>query len=215
MSYYIKGAVLAFLLDARIRRATAGERSLDDALRLAYRRFSGVRGYTPAELVEILSESAGEDLSPFLHQALWTTEELDLSPALEWFGLRLAPAGDAADRPWLGAALRVEEGRIVVWEVKRGSPVWEAGLNVGDELLACNDQRLPPFGFEERLRGWRPGDRVSLLVARRERLVRLPVVLGSEPTTVKLELDPAADGQRKSRLDAWLGAVQTPVEVPS
>src|SRR5947199_4787989 len=36
ISYYTKGEVVAFLLDARIRRATAGKKSLDDAMRLAF-----------------------------------------------------------------------------------------------------------------------------------------------------------------------------------
>ena len=35
ISYYTKGSVVALLLDARIRRATGGKRSLDDVLRLA------------------------------------------------------------------------------------------------------------------------------------------------------------------------------------
>ena len=46
ISYYVKGAVVAFLLDARIRRATSGKKSLDDVMRLAYERYSGPRGFT-------------------------------------------------------------------------------------------------------------------------------------------------------------------------
>lgn len=44
VSYYVKGEVIALLLDARIRHATGGEKSLDDLMRLAYRRYSGARG---------------------------------------------------------------------------------------------------------------------------------------------------------------------------
>ena len=49
ISYYVKGAVVAFLLDAKIRRATAGKKSLDDVMRLAYERYSGPRGFTAAQ----------------------------------------------------------------------------------------------------------------------------------------------------------------------
>ena len=38
ISYYTKGAVLAFLLDAKIRRATAGAKSLDDVMRAAFQK---------------------------------------------------------------------------------------------------------------------------------------------------------------------------------
>ena len=36
VSYYTKGAVLGFLLDAKIRKATGGAKSLDDVMRAAY-----------------------------------------------------------------------------------------------------------------------------------------------------------------------------------
>jgi predicted metalloprotease with PDZ domain len=44
ISYYVKGAVLGFLLDANIRQHTAGVRSLDDFMRLMLKRFSGEKG---------------------------------------------------------------------------------------------------------------------------------------------------------------------------
>src|SRR5688572_28400929 len=45
VSYYIKGPVVGFLLDAKIQRTTAGKKSLDDVMRLAYKRYSGNRGF--------------------------------------------------------------------------------------------------------------------------------------------------------------------------
>ncbi len=62
ISYYTKGAVVAFLLDTKIRQATAGRRSLDDLMRLAYARFAGPRGFTTAEFRATASEVAGVDL---------------------------------------------------------------------------------------------------------------------------------------------------------
>ncbi len=49
VSYYVKGNVMGLLLDAKIRRATNGRASLDDVMRLAYRRYGGARGFTAAE----------------------------------------------------------------------------------------------------------------------------------------------------------------------
>ena len=46
VSYYGKGNVVAFLLDAHIRRLTNGAKSLDDGIRLAYPRYGGARGFT-------------------------------------------------------------------------------------------------------------------------------------------------------------------------
>lgn len=95
VSYYDKGTVVGFLLDARIRHATDDARSLDDVMRLAYARYGGARGYTPAEFQATASEVAGIDLSAFFHSALATTDELDYREALDWFGLRFAEPGSA------------------------------------------------------------------------------------------------------------------------
>lgn len=96
VSYYVKGEVIAFLLDARIRRATGGERSLDDVMRLAYRRYSGARGFTPPEFQRTAAEVAGASLDGWFRTATASTEELDYREALEWFGLRFVEHGDAA-----------------------------------------------------------------------------------------------------------------------
>ncbi len=210
VSYYTKGGVVAFLLDARIRRATAGRRSLDDALRLAYSRYSGDRGFRTEELHKILEEVAGTDLGPWLDHALATTGELVYDEALDWLGLRFKPEETRSDdkKPvpaWLGATTEARAGRLAVTEVRRGTPAFEAGLNVEDEILAIDDYRVPPEGLDKRLEAYRPGEKVSLLVARRERLLRLPVTFGGKPrSSWKLEVDPKATAEQKRRLEEWL-----------
>src|SRR5262249_6837339 len=88
VSYYDKGTIVGLLLDARIRHASADQRSLDDVMRLEYKRYSGERGFTPEQFQSTAIEAAGIDLKAFSHQALATTEELDYSEMLDWFGLR-------------------------------------------------------------------------------------------------------------------------------
>lgn len=93
VSYYVKGQVVGFLLDARVRAATGGRRSLDDVMRLAYRRYGGARGFSPEEFRAVAEEVAGVDLEAWLRRAVAGTEELDYSEALAWFGLRFAGDG--------------------------------------------------------------------------------------------------------------------------
>lgn len=206
INYYPKGAVIAFLLDAQIRRATSGARSLDDAMRLAYARYSGPQGYTLEQFYDTMSEVAGTDLRAWFTRVVETTEELDYGPALEWFGLRFRPADAEQGRAWLGAATRNDAGRLVVSQVRRGTPAHEAGLNVDDEIVAVDDVRVRADGLSERLEQYRPGDRVTVLVARRERLMPLTVRLAAEPPRRwRLEIDPAASAEQKARLAAWLG----------
>ena len=99
VSYYDKGPIVGFLLDARIRRLTDDRKSLDDVMRLAYKRYGGTRGFTPEQFQATASEIAGADLQPFFHSALDTTEELDYRESLDWFGLQLTDAWALGVRP--------------------------------------------------------------------------------------------------------------------
>jgi predicted metalloprotease with PDZ domain/uncharacterized protein YbbC (DUF1343 family) len=93
VSYYVKGEVVGFLLDAKIRSVTAGSRSLEDVMRLALARYGGPRGFTPQEFRAVCEEVAGVDLGQWLRSAVASTEELDYAEALDWFGLRFAEDG--------------------------------------------------------------------------------------------------------------------------
>jgi predicted metalloprotease with PDZ domain len=270
ISYYTKGAAVAFVLDARIRSATGGSRCLDDVLRLAWERWSGERGFAAADFETLATEVAGTDLTGFFDRAVRGTDELDYSPALQWWGLRFvddataaAPAppdpegerttgetqvvaepspppphaGEATaaaappaaaveatpavpqpappppapnvpppEKPgWLGAQTRIDGGRLVVTEVRRGTPAFDAGISVDDELLAIDDFRIPPDRLAERLASYRPGERVSVLVARRERLLKLDAQLGEDPGEGwRLAVDPRATAEQLERLARWL-----------
>ena len=96
VSYYDKGLIVGLLLDARIQHATNGRKSLDDMMRLAYKRYGGAHGFTPQQWVATASDVAGTDLTTFFHTLLQTTDELDYSEALDWFGLRFAPSDNPA-----------------------------------------------------------------------------------------------------------------------
>ena len=72
---------------------------MDDVMRLEYRRFSGARGYTAADFNQTVADAAGVDAGPLLHKLIATTEEVDYSEMLDWFGLRFAP-GDDPQKAW-------------------------------------------------------------------------------------------------------------------
>jgi len=96
VSYYDKGLIAGLLLDARIQRVTNGKKGLDDLMRLAYKRYGGAHGFTPEQWVATASDVAGTNLTGFFHTLLRTTDEIDYSEALNWFGLRFAPSGNPA-----------------------------------------------------------------------------------------------------------------------
>ena len=119
ISYYTKGSLVGLVLDAHIRRLTNGVRSLDDVMRGAYARYSGARGFTPAEFQAVASEVSGSDLRPLLHRALDTTEELDYAEMLDWYGLRFATTPDSTAVATLGVSVRQMGSRWMVGSIAR------------------------------------------------------------------------------------------------
>ncbi len=211
-SYYVKGAVVGFLLDAKIRRATRGKKSLDDVMRLAYERYSGPRGFTAEQFRSTAQEVAGIDLSAWFRAVLETTGELDYTEALEWFGLRFAKDekknhnSSKPPKAWLGLVTKNEEGRLMVSQVKRGTPGYEAGFNVGDEILAIGDDRVPADQWSKRMEYFTVGEKVSILISRRDRLQRLDATFGQEPVRQwGLEANPDATPAQKAIRKAWIG----------
>jgi predicted metalloprotease with PDZ domain len=205
VNYYPKGAVIAFLLDAKIRKTTNGARSLDTGMQWAMQRYSGEKGYTPDQFYAVMSEAAGTDLKGWFAKTAESAEELDYSEALEYYGLRFRPVDPRNARAYIGGGTRNDAGRLVITSVRRGTPGIEAGLNVDDEILAIDDVRVRADGLAARLDQYKPGDRVSVLVARRDRLMKIDVTLGPEPGRAwRLEPAPNATAEQVAHLNALM-----------
>jgi predicted metalloprotease with PDZ domain len=216
VSYYGKGALVGWLLDVKIRELTNDAKSLDDVMRLAYERYSGNKGYTQDEFRQVISDVAGSDLSEWIASRVDEPGELNYDGALAWFGIRFAPAKDGAEAgAWLGITTQQQDGRLIAASVIRDGPAHKAGLNPGDEILAVNSYRIPPAGLVDRLKAFSPGNELTVLVSRRDRIVSLSVKAGTAPNEDrwKLEINPDATEQQTHRLNAWVGAdIRTPTD---
>jgi len=205
VNYYPKGAVIAFLLDARIRKATNGARSLDTGMQWAMQRYSGDKGYTPDQFYAVMSEAAGVDLKGWFAKTAESTDELDYTEALEYYGLRFRPVDTRNARAYIGGNTRNDAGRLVITSVRRGTPAIEAGLNVDDEILAIDDVRVRADGLAARLDQYKAGDKISVMVARRDRVMKIDVTLGPEPGRAwRLEPLPSATVEQTARLAALM-----------
>ena len=215
VSYYGQGALLGWALDARIRAATKGRRSLDDVMRLAYAQFSGAEGYERDDLLAVVSAVGGEAAAAWLDAAAARPEPIDYGPALAYFGLRFKdldkpPADSDADaeqhrreKAWLG--LEVDGSQhLTVKRVVRGGPAYRAGVNVADELIGLGGYRLTDIKADVSRHA--PGDRLPMVVARRGQLRTIEIEIGTRPRTDwSIEVDPAARSATKQRRAAWLG----------
>jgi predicted metalloprotease with PDZ domain len=206
VSYYAKGALLAWALDLSLRSSEAQPSSLDELMRLLWQR-SGGGPISEAQILAGVAELGGPARAEELRHWVHGCDELPLPALLERLGLRWnADKASLAQR--LG--LRLDKGGegLVIKQVLQGSVAQAAGLSAGDELLACNGWRLRKL--DEALLTLQPQapQRLELLLARDQRMLSLGLDLPLEaPADAPVRLSPAdkPSARAQSLRRAWLG----------
>lgn len=201
ISYYTKGALVALCFDLTLRAGAASGvstgASLDTVMRTLWQRTGG-GPMTEADFADALRAAGRRPYAPELAEWVHSTKELPLRELLSQHGVAvLDDPAQLAQR--LG--LRVSESNgIQVKTVLRGGAAEAAGLAAGDEWL----------GVEVGKQAWRlhkldelplyagKAPRITVLVARDKRLLRLSLKLPPTATTWRLAVRDAA------KVSAWL-----------
>ncbi len=224
VSYYVKGALVAFGLDHLLRTHSQDKLSLDDLMRHLWQKYGRTGSGLPERQVEkevawLLQTS----VEPFFSHYVYGVTEL---PLAEWFadfaiGYQLRPAQSTQDmggylslralaRPEiisLGAKTQEQEGLVQITQVLHGGAAQLAGLAPGDLLVAIDGERCTPNRLTALLNRKSPGDSLKLTVFRRDLMMTL--ILQAMPMradTCELWLldDSEADPAALSRRESWL-----------
>jgi len=165
-SFYDKGELVSALLDLTIRRATDGERSLDDVLLLLWDEYgrSG-RGVEEDAMERLVARVA--DVGDFFARWVEGTEPLPYAELFGTAGIAVELNEREPARAFLGARTTVRDGLLVVEAVHRGTAGMEAGLLPNDELLAIDGLRVTTEAtLKNALRTVQIGASAELLVSR-------------------------------------------------
>ncbi len=223
ISYYLKGSLVALLLDMAIRAQTAGARSLDDVMRYLFTQVYGGADQQPfyasaafAEdggllaAVEAVAGEAGGLYRDLLLRYVESTEALAYSAGLATVGVQMAwgykaePAAGTLPAT-IGWRLKAEHGRTKVAVVLSAGPAEQAGIYAGDELIALNGFRVDEEKLRARLLEQAPGDIVEVSLFRGERLIQTRVILAVAPyDTLRLIPDPEANIPQQQAYRQWL-----------
>ncbi|WP_033316777.1 M61 family metallopeptidase [Pontibacter roseus] len=189
VSYYTKGGVMGQLLNMEIMKSTKGEKSLDDVMRYMYDRYYKKldRAFTEQEFKEALERAAGKKFDDFFRDYIHGTRTPDYNSYFEAAGLRLVDLNkDVLNLNW-GAGTAMENGRMVIKSVSRGSSAWEGGLNVNDEIIAID--------------GYRVEDDIKPLISGRAIGEKLPVTVSRDGKLLTLEVPIVEDKNVRYRLE--------------
>ena len=201
ISYYLKGAVVALVVDLILRRHGASLTQVLHNLWQSHGRWG--KGYHESDLVEALAEFHAP-LSTLLPQWLRSKQDPPLPELLADVGLELTP--ETETHLDLGAGVELKGGQLWVQRVNRHGPASQAGLMVGDELVALDAERLRhPEDLDALLNLKRSGQLCQLLVAR-DGLIRCLTITPATPSIKAWTLGLVADQteQTTAQRNRWL-----------
>src|SRR3989441_311019 len=177
ISYYIKGELIGLLLDIEIRARTKNQKGLDDVMRYLMDNYAnkGI-GFPEDGFLKAIETVAGSDFHEFYHALAQSHDELDYNRYLRQAGLSTEVALQPASI-YLGIEFEQAESNLVrVRRVVANSPAERARLDVGDILIAMNDDRLAFENFRSRLHSHTIGETIKLTVMRGQRLLTTNIV---------------------------------------
>ena len=204
VSYYTKGALVALCFDLTLRAGSGHAASLDDAMRALWLRCQA-GPMSEADFADVLEALGNRSFAPELAQWVHGRAELPLKELLQQHGVTvLDEPAQLAHR--LG--LRVAENHgVQIKTVLRGGAAEKAGFAAGDEWLGVEPVSragTAPAGC------WRmsrlddlnlyagSAKKVTALIARDQRLLRLELVMPPAMSTWRLIVKDAA------LLERWL-----------
>ena len=199
-SFYNKGEIVSALLDLTIRRASNGERSLDDVVRLLWQEHGSGKGMEEDAVERAVAQVA--DVGDFFARYVEGTEPLPYEELFTAAGITFASAPREPESASLGAKLKVQDGLLLVEGVIRGGAGMDAGLLPGDELLALDETRIANEpALKAALRALSIGRTTELLIARSGVVKRLSLTARADPRpVVTLHKEGASELRR-----GWLG----------
>ncbi len=140
VSIYTEGSLVAWRLDQEIRKLTNNKASLDTLQNLLYQQHHNIdRGYHKQDVLKILQDMTGHDLSEFWQTYVEGTETIDFDALLNFYGLQRSFDDDNEEvKSWIGADLNLDDQLVTIKTVDHESPAWLAGLTAGDQILSID-----------------------------------------------------------------------------
>ncbi len=146
VSIYLKGSLVSWLLDKEIRRVTGDKKSIDDLSQSLYEQYANsAHGYTKSDVLRILKSLTNQDFSDFWNNYVAGTKDIDFKALLAFYGLQIDDEAnedkddDEKEKASLGMVLKpLADALIEVSIVDTDGPAWQAGLTVGDKVVAIN-----------------------------------------------------------------------------
>jgi predicted metalloprotease with PDZ domain len=218
VSYYLKGGLVALLLDLKLRAENKG--TLDDVMRYLWREYGKTGKGVPEDAFAVFEQCTGASLREFEAKYVNGTDEIDWSSALATVGVmcesrvslnatdRGGPAAGSPEmhlRQW--GMIVNDAGDATLRYVLNESAAHRAGLCAGDVLVAIDGLRATRNAIAKHPLRFAVGDTIKIDYFRHDVLNTAQLTIPApQKDAVTLAVNPSADTQCAQSRSAWLFA---------
>jgi predicted metalloprotease with PDZ domain len=144
-SIYIEGALISFMIDAHIKKATKNKKSLHDVMKVLYTDFAlKSKGYTEQDYKGIIEKISGENFDKFFNNYVWGTKpfEIELKKCLKYLKYTFKKQKSALVSEQYGLRVISQDKNVNVIHIQENSAAYLSGLRRGDIITAVNNYPL-------------------------------------------------------------------------
>jgi len=195
--YYQKGSLAGLLLDVMIRDASDNKHSLDDVMRELYTTtYKAGRGFTSDDFWNAVTRAAsGKSFADFRAKYIEGREPMPYETVFALAGLR----SSRTPTPRLGVTSQPDTGGVRVSDIDPSSAAAEAGVKVGDYLIAVGNIEVADQEFGVKFRSQygnaTEGTPLPIRVRRGTQMLTLSAKLKFAPGDYRLEPLPNASAK--------------------
>ncbi|WOT07022.1 PDZ domain-containing protein [Shewanella sp. DAU334] len=201
---YSEGFLTSLALDFSLLDETDLAHSYRDVHRELYKSHRIPAGFTVADVKNILHKVSGTSYDNWWQEHVNTPVTLDFDRLLKQAGLVVGYGDDAKSEPYVGITLANDS--LVLSRVLRNAPAWNAGIVLGDEIVAINGLKVTAAGFEARIKDFKAGDTINVTLFSNDKLKEVSLTLGEQKSgkqTISSVEKPSR--AQKAFLKAWIG----------
>lgn len=203
ISYYSYGSVLGLALDLTLREQNL---NLDEYMALVWKNFGKPEiPYSLKDLENILSTYAGKGFADeFYSKYIYDSKMPNYERLFEQVGIKISRNSDKA---YFGPSVKTtNEKLIIASNPQKGSPAYQAGLDIGDEIISVDSAEIHnKEDWENLINTSKPGDIITLSISRHGKIKEMTVQLLEDPSYL-IKIDERASERAKIAREKWLSA---------
>ena len=213
VNIYSEGYMTSWLLDFKILEDTelkAGFKTLHNQLyqlnnqQKKPNHFS-VASYDTNLLKQYLKDLTGKSYTDWWQENVESPVDINFEDLLDKVGLKFETLKAKDYKVWTGIEFKSGGEKLTINRVEKDGPGWQAGLTVGDQLVAINRQQVSAKNLDVWLKQFKSGDDIELAIFRDQKLISKTIRLGKISKKIRqVELLENPSQSQKAFFKAWL-----------